>query len=208
MNIGRCLRNLQSCISVLKCEGGCPDLPIKSRQIFDAPDMNSIVSSWRDTRRYPVAVFDQADASNAQRFMRTLKLLPNPWVFASTGNEYGPGLLERGCDYCPVEMLIDHPLMIYSSLMSSKRKGLCLFRFTSYLSCTIERGCLANLYQYFREEMPSTGSIKLLGPRGVEGNLSWERLQPEVSQEMWAELRYAHDRKFLILLRTMISNDT
>ena len=166
INIGRLLRILQSSISLFRCDGGCPVLPGKFNQNFDLPDMDQIVSSWRETRRYPVVIFDRADTSDAQRLVENLKLLSYPWVFASTDPEFGP--LKAGLRYCQVEVLIDRPFLIYLSIMNPGRAPLCLFPFTPCLRCMIERGCLVRMYEHFRETMPSTGSLTLAGPRGTE----------------------------------------
>ena len=171
INLGRLLRILQSSISLFRCDGGCPVLPGKFNQKFDLPDMDQIVSSWRETRRYPVVIFDRGDTSDAQRLVEDVKLSSNAWVFASTDPDLPQ--LRAELRYCQVEVLIDRPFLIYLSSMNYRRAPLCLFPFTPCLRCMIERGCLARIYEHFRETMPSTGSLTLAGPGGTEHDLSW-----------------------------------
>lgn len=129
MGLGRLLRNLQSSVSTFKCEGGCSDLPIHSQQNVGRPDMNKEISSWRDSRRYPVVLFDQAGIGNTQRLVADLKHILNLWVFTSIGSS-GAHDVQRehfGPRYYPVKMLTDRPFMIYLSLMNPDRNALlCL----------------------------------------------------------------------------------
>ena len=170
MSLGRLLRDLQTKVSTIKCEGGCLDLPVKTQRDVDEPIMSKEISSWQDTRRYPVVFFDETATGNAHRLVTDLKRLSNMWFFTSTTCDARPR-------YCQVKMLIDRPFMIYMYLMELRRDSLCIFPFTPCLSCTVERGCLTRLYQHLREIMPSSGFLWLAGPGGTEENLFWETLE-------------------------------
>ena len=65
LSIGRLLRKLQNTVTMLKCEGGCSDLLVKSQRGVDRPDESREISSWRARRRYPAVVFDEAAAITA-----------------------------------------------------------------------------------------------------------------------------------------------
>ena len=66
--------------------------------------------------------------------------------------------------------------MIYLFLTKYSEDALCLFPFTSCLTCMIERGCLARLYDHYRERMPSKGHLSLIGPEGNIEKMSWVTL--------------------------------
>lgn len=65
MSLGRLSSNLQSSIITFKCEGGCSYITTNSQPNVDGPDIKKEISLWRDTRRYPVVLFDQADTGSA-----------------------------------------------------------------------------------------------------------------------------------------------
>ena len=185
MSLGRLLRNLQSSVSTFKCEGGCSDLPTKCQRHVKRPGINKNISSWRETRRYPVIFFDQAAIGNAQRLVADLKKhLSNMCVLTSIQSPWRTnrlGLARDAC--CPVRMLIDHPFILYLSLMDQTRDSICVFPFTPCLSCIVERGCLTRVYEHLKETMPSTGLLRLAAPGGTVEEMSWETLQPGHSQE-------------------------
>ena len=177
---GRLLRNLQSSVSAFKCEGGCSELPIQSQQTIDRPDMNTETSMWRHTRRYPVVLFDQAAIVNAQCLIADLKGLSNLWVFSSVDLRYKDTgeYTGVGSKYCPMNMLIGRPFMIYMFLMSPMEDSLCLFPFVPCLSCMTERGCLARVYRKLQDTLPSTGFLKLTGLDGTEEKMTWSTSDP------------------------------
>lgn len=180
MSLGRLLHILQSSVSTFNCEGCCSDLPTKPQEDVDGPNLRKEISSWRDTRRYPAALFDKAAVGSAQRVVTNLKSLSNMWVSTSIDrNKYS-----KGSRYCSVEMLTDRPFMIYVSLMDPDREALCVFPFIPCLSCMVERGSLARVYKFLRETMPSTGILKLVAPGGTEEEIAWETSKPDSSQEM------------------------
>ena len=174
--LGRLIRNLQSHMMTFKCEGGCSDLPIKPEHSLDRPDMTQEVLSWQETRRYPIVFFDQAASINAQRLVADLGRSSNLWVFTSMDRTHHPK--EAGIRTCCVDILISRPFMMYLSLMKYSQGALCLFPFTSCLSCMIERGCLAKVYDYFRQTLPPTGSLTLTGPENNMKEMSWVALDP------------------------------
>ena len=174
--LGRLLRNLQSHVMTFKCEGGCSDLPINPEHNIDGPDTTREVLSWRDTRRYPIVFFGQAATINAQRLVADLRGPSNLWVLTSTDMKHRPK--EEGVRTCCADMLISRPFMIYLSLIRYSENVLCLFPFTSCLSCMIERGCLAKVYDCFRETMPPTGYLTLAGPENNMQKMSWVALDP------------------------------
>lgn len=180
--LGRLLRNLQSKVVMLKCEGGCPDLPIKPQQTSDRPNMAQEVLSWRGSRRYPIVFFDQAANVNAQRLVANLRGSSNLWVLTSINKIQYPK--EAGVRSCLVNMLTSHPFMIYLSLVKYSEDTLCLFPFTSCLSCMVERGCLVKAYDYFRETMPSEGYIRLMGPEKAMEEMSWVTLNTDDLEHM------------------------
>ena len=55
LSLGRLLRNLQSHVITFKCEGGCSNLPVKTEQNLDEPDMTQKELLWRDTHGYPLS---------------------------------------------------------------------------------------------------------------------------------------------------------
>lgn len=174
LSVGLLLLNLQSSVDAFKCGGGCLDLPSKNQGNVQGLNMNTkAISSWRNTRRYPVVLFDQAAIGNAQRFIADLNRSSNMWICTSL--ESYAGLC------CQVEMLIDRPFVVYMALMYSDRITLCVFRFTPCLSCMTERGCLTRVYNIHRELMP--GVIRLVAPGGTEEEMSWEILEPDFVQE-------------------------
>ena len=180
MSLGRLLRILQNSVSTFNCGGGCSDLPTKSLENVDESNMSKEVSSWRDTRRYPAVLFDEAAIGSAQRAVANLKPLSNMWVSA---------LIDRterleGTRHCSVKMLTDRPFTIYVSLMDPDREALCVFPFTSCLSCMIERGCLTKVWKVFGETMPSTGLLRLAVPGCTEKGMSWETLKDNPVQRM------------------------
>ena len=180
MSIGRLLHILQSSVSTFNCEGGCSDLPTKSQENVDESNMSKEISSWRDTRRYPAVLFDKAAIGSAQRAVAKLNPLSNMWVSTSIDrNEHF-----EGSRHCSVQMLTDRPFMIYVSLMDPDREALCVFPFIPCLSCIVERGSLARVYKHFREKIPSTGCLWLLGPGGTEEEMSWETLKANPLQRM------------------------
>lgn len=178
MSLGRLLHILQSSVSTFKCEGGCSNLPTKSQENVDALNMSKEISSWRDTRRYPVVLFDKAALGSAQRFVANLKPLSNIWVSTSIAS---PNHAES--NESSAEVLIDRPFLIYLSLMDSHRKALCVFPFVPCLSCMIERGCLTRIF------IPSRGFLWLLGSWGPEEKLSWETLNSNSLQEVKPVIR-------------------
>ena len=174
LSIGRLLRNLQSHVMTFKCEGGCSNLPVKSEQDLDGPDMTQKAISWRDTRGYPIVFFDETGTINAQRHVAALRELSNLWVFAFINSKHIP--MQAGVRFCRVDMLTNRPFMIYLSLVRHSNSALCFFPFTSCLSCMVEHGCLARVYNHFRETMPSTGQLRLMGPESNIEKMSWETL--------------------------------
>ena len=176
LSLGRLLRNLQSHVITFRCESGCSDLPIKPEEDLDEPNMTQKALAWRDARGYPMVFFDKAGTINAQRHITALRGLSNLWVFASMNMEHNPK--EAGVKSCLVDMLTNHPFMIYLSLVKDSEDALCIFPFPSCLGCMIERGCLARVYRYFRETMPSTGRLTLMGPENNKEEMSWVTLNP------------------------------
>ena len=171
LSIGRLIRNLQSHVMTFKCEDGCFDLPVKPRQGLDEPAMTQMALSWRETRGYPIVFFGKASTINAQRYVAAFRRSSNLWVLTSMNMDHNPK--EAGVRSCHVDMLIQRPLIIYLLLIKYPEEALCLFSFTPCLCCTIERGCLARVYRYFRETMPSTGSLRLTGPESDTAEMTW-----------------------------------
>ena len=174
LSLGRLLRNLQCHVMTFKCEGGCSDLPVKPEQDLDEPDMAQKAIAWQDTHGYPMIFFDSIGTRNAQRHVAALRGLSNLWVFALTNMERG--FKHAGVRFCRVDMLISRPFTIYLYLIRFSEDALCVFPFTYCLNCMIERGCLAKVYDYFRETMPSTGHLRLMGPENNEEEISWMTL--------------------------------
>lgn len=185
MSLGRLLHILQRSVSTFKCKAGCSDLPTKFEGNFDAPNTSKEMSSWRDTRRYPVVLFDKAAIGNAQRLVADVKRLSNMWVSTSIGK----GARRVRSTYCFVEMLTDRPFMIYLSLMDPNREALCVFPFIPCLSCIVERGCLTRIYKHLLEIMPSTGLLRLAAPGGIEEEIPWETLKSDSPQDRSAVSR-------------------
>lgn len=183
LNLGRLLRNLQRRVSTFKCEGSCLDLPTKPLRSVDGPDVSNEISSWRETRRYPVVLFDQAAIGNAQRFVADLHRLSNQWVSTSIKSLGSYYVQSVGHSHYPVKMLSDRPLMIYLSLMDTTWHPLCVFPFTPCLSCMIERGCLTRIYGRMQPIEPSTGLLRLAAPGHTEEEMLWETLMPNPLQE-------------------------
>lgn len=171
LSLGRLLRNLQSHVKMFKCEGGCSDLPVETEQDLDEPEMKRKALSWRDTRGYPIVFFDKAGTINARRHVAASRGLSNLWVFASVNMAHNPK--EAGTRSCRVDMLTSRPFMIYLSLIKYPEDAICLFPFTPCLSCTIERGCLARVYRYFRDTIPPTGHLTLKGPGSDVEEMTW-----------------------------------
>ena len=179
MSLGRLLHILQNSVSTFNCEGGCSDLPTKSQGKVDESNMSKEISSWRDTRRYPAVLFDKAAIGSAQRIVANLKSLSNMWVSISIDRSAH----SKGSRYCSVKMLTDRPFMIYVSIMDPNRETLCVFPFIPCLSCMVERGSLARVYEHLREIMPSIGLLRLAAPGGTEVEIPWETLSPDSLQE-------------------------
>ena len=171
LSLGRLIRNLQSHVMTFKCEGGCFDLPVKPMQGSDEPAMTQMALSWRETRGYPIVFFDKASTINAQRHVEAFRRSSNLWVLTSINMEHNPK--EAGVRSCDVDMLIQRPLILYLILIEHAEEALRLFPFTPCLSCMIERGCLARVYRYFRETMPSTGYLRLKGPESDTKEMIW-----------------------------------
>ena len=183
MSLGRLIRDLQSRTTMVECEGGCSDLPIRSQQNVNAPDMNKGISDWRDTRRYPIVLFDHAATDNAQSLIADLKRSSNLWVRASMIDISRPGPGDSGrFKNFQAQILADRPFLIYLSLKQKSRYTLCIFRFTPCLSCIVERGCLARIYGQLRESMPLSGALHLMAPGSIEQELVWQTLKPNFRQ--------------------------
>lgn len=182
LSVGLLLLSLQGRVDAFKCGGGCLDLPSKNQGNVQRLNMDTkateAISSRRNTRKFPVVLFDQAATGNAQRFIVDLNRLSNMWIYASVkvkGDHVFPW-----CDQ--VEMLIDRPLVVYMALMNSYRVTLRVFRLTSCLSCMTMRGCL-RASKFLREAMQPTGVVRLVAPGGTEEEMSWEILEPDFVQE-------------------------
>lgn len=182
LSVGLLLLSLRGRVDAFKCGGGCLDLPSKNQGNVQRLNMNTkateAISSRRNTRKFPVVLFDQASTGNAQRFIADLNRLSNMWIYASVkvkGDHVFPW-----CDQ--VEMLIDRPLVVYMALMNSYRVTLRVFRLTSCLSCMTMRGCL-RASEFLRGAMQPTGVVRLVAPGGTEEEMSWEILEPDFVQE-------------------------
>ena len=176
LSLGRLLRNLQSHVKTFNCGGGCSDLPVKPEHNSDESEMTQKALSWRETCERPIVFFDKADTINAQRQIAALAELSSLWILTSINLEQYPRV--AGVRSCSVDMLTSRPFMIYLSFVKDSEDALCLFPFTSCLTCMIERGCLARVYDYFRQTMPSTGHIRLMGPESNMEEMSWVTLNP------------------------------
>lgn len=177
LSVGLLLQNLQSSVDSFNCGGVCEGLPSKNQDHVRGLNMNTkAISSWRNTRRYPGVLFDQAAIGNAQRFIADLNRSSNMWICSWLESWALPHSYQ-------VEMLIDRPFVVYMALMYSNRITLCVFRFTPCLSCMTERGCLTRVYQIHRETMQRTGVIHLVAPGGIEREISWETVQLGSVQE-------------------------
>lgn len=179
LSVGLLLLNLQSSVETFtfNCGGVCEGLPSKNQAHVQGLNLNTkAISSWRNTRKYPVVLFDQAAIGNAQRFIADLNRSSNMWICSSLESWALPHSY-------PVEMLIDRPFVVYMALMAFDRNTLCVFRFTPCLSCMTERGCLRRVYERPREEMPISGVVRLVAPGGTEEAMSWEILEPDFVQE-------------------------
>ena len=178
LSLGRLLRNLQSHVITFRCERGCSDLPVKPEQDFDEPAMRQKALSWKETHGYPIVFFDKAGILNAQRHIAGFRGPSN--LLVSTLVIIKDGLKKAGARSYLAEMLIltSRPSMIYSYLVQYPERVLCVFPFTSCLTCMIGRGCLARVYDYFRQRMPSTGHLTLMGPESNVEELSWVTLNP------------------------------
>lgn len=170
--LGRLLRSLQSSVVTLKCEGDCPDLPVKPQKTSDRPTMTQEALLWRGSHRYPIVFFDQAATINAQRLVGGLRESSNLWVFTLINQERPLA----GVRSCSVDMLTSQPFTIYLYLIKYPERTLCLFPFISCLSCMIDQGCLAKVYDYFQGTMPSEGYLRLTGPQKAMGEMSWVTL--------------------------------
>lgn len=152
LSLDRLLYMLENGARTFKCEGGCSDLPTKSQQNVDGPNMNKAISSSRNTRKYPVVLFGQAAAGNAQCLIADLKRLSNMWVLTSMrSRDRAPFWENAGLRNWPVKMLIDRGLVIYLSLIDHTQISLCLFPFTPCLSCMIERGCFTRVHELLQQ---------------------------------------------------------
>ena len=180
LNLDRLFSIVERRLVTFKCEGGCSDLPTKSQQNDDGPNINKAISSSQITRKHPVVLFDQAAAGNAECLIADLKRLSNMWVLTSMiFRDEKSFQQDSGLINWPVKMLIDRPFVIYLSLMNVTRIFLFLFPFTPCLSCMIERGCLPRVYENFNGKIPSTGLLTLLAPGSTGVEIPWETFNPE-----------------------------
>ena len=170
------LSKLLSIGRTFKCHGNCLNLAIKALQDDDRPCDYERISLWKNTRRRPLALCDQAASDNAQRLIANLHHLQNPWVTTSISSICDT----YDYDSMDTRMLIDRPLMIYLSLTEMSRSHVCVFPLIPCLNCMIERGCLARLDIYY---LRSIGSIRLVGSGHGEAKIQYERWEPEVRQE-------------------------
>ena len=182
LNLERLFSLLERNLVTFKCEGDCSDLPTKSQQNVDGPNMNKAISSSQNTRKHPVVLFDQAAAGNAECLIADLKRLSNMWVLTSMSFRDEKSFHQNpGLKNWPVKMLIDRPFVIYLSLMDYTRTSLCLFSFTPCLSCMIEHGFSTRVRALIGKmpSAPSAGLLTLLAPGSTGVEIPWETLNPE-----------------------------